>query len=119
METNAFLLLIGSIILGVAGQVLLKRGMTKLPGFQVRNALALAGSPEIVGGFLAYGLSTLLYLRSLASLDLAQAYPMVSLGYVLVVLFSRLFFREAVSRSRWVAVLIICAGVALVGLAAG
>jgi undecaprenyl phosphate-alpha-L-ara4N flippase subunit ArnE len=119
VDTNAFLVLIGSIVLGVAGQLLLKRGMTKRPGFRMRNALALADQPEIAGGFLAYGISTLLYLKSLASLDLAQAYPMISLGYVLVVLASRLFFGERVSASRWVAVLIICAGVALVGLAAG
>ncbi len=55
----------------------------------------------------------------LARLDLSVAYPTVSLGYVLVIVMSRVLFRERVSAARWVGVIIICTGVALVGVASG
>ena len=113
---SAYLLLIIAISLGVVGQLLLKRGMGRHPAFRPQDALALARDPYVVGGFGAYGLSVLLYFRVLAELPLSIAYPFVSLGYVLVILFSRLLFAEEVPASRWLAVAIICSGVALVGL---
>ena len=55
----------------------------------------------------------------LARLDLSVAYPTVSLGYVLVIVMSKVFFKERISPARWLGVVIICAGVALVGFASG
>jgi multidrug transporter EmrE-like cation transporter len=81
--------------------------------------MALARDFYIVGGFGCYGISVLLYFKVLASLDLSLAYPSVALGYVLVIVMSRIIFRESVSLTRWGAVAIICAGVVLVGLGSG
>jgi multidrug transporter EmrE-like cation transporter len=119
MDWGAYGLLIVAILFGVVGQLLLKRGMGRRPGFKLSEMLSLITDLPVVAGFLSYGISTLLYFRVLASLDLSLAYPTVSLGYVLVVLFSRQFFKEPVGAGRWAAVLIICLGVALVGLGAG
>ena len=114
----AYILLLIAVVLGVIGQLLLKHGMSRRPDFQLRNITALITDISIVGGFLSYGFSTLIYLQSLEKLDLSLAYPTVSLGYVLVILFSRIFFKEPVNLTRWIAVLIICTGVAIVGLGA-
>lgn len=111
-----YLLLIIAISLGVVGQLLLKTGMNRHPSFRVQDALALALDPYVVGGFGAYGVSVLLYLRVLATLPLSIAYPFVSLGYVLVILLSRMIFKEYVSRERWIAAGVICLGVVIVGL---
>lgn len=116
MLTRSYLLLIAAILLGVAGQLLLKNGMAKRPDFRLSQIFSLVTDPSILGGFLSYGLSTLLYIQSLAKLDLSLAYPTVSLGYVGAVFLSSKFFGEKVGLSRWVAVGIICAGVVLVGL---
>lgn len=105
-----------AILTGVVGQLLLKQGMSQRPGFQLNEIVMLIMVPSVLGGFLSYGLSTLLYLSALANLDLSLAYPTVSLGYVLVILMSKIMFDETVSSTRWVATLIICAGVVLVGL---
>ena len=113
-----YLLLLIAIALGVVGQLLLKQGMSKRPGFQLRELPLLVGDRAVIGGFLSYGFSVLIYFKVLETLDLSLAYPTVSLGYVLVILFSKMFLNEAVSRARWAAVLIICAGVVLVGLGA-
>lgn len=111
-----YVMLLLSIGLGVTGQLLLKRGMLQRPSFQIKDLLSLIGNYSVVCGFLCYGVSILIYLRVLADFDLSLAYPTVGLSYALIVILSRFFFNEKVSFARWAAVLIICSGVALVGL---
>ena len=112
----AYFLLILSVFVGVAGQILLKHGMRRLPEFQLRDVFSLINNFWIVGGFSCYGISLIFYFKVLDQLDLSVAYPTISIGYVLVIILSKVFFGEPVSRTRWVAVSIICCGVALIGL---
>ena len=119
MNLTAYALLIVAIMFGVAGQLLLKRGMSSRPDFRLTDLFSLISDPFIIGGFLCYGISVVIYLTALKSLDLSLAYPTVSLGYVAVILLSKVFFKENISLARWAAVIIICLGVALVGLGAG
>lgn len=116
MDANPYLLLLLAILVGVAGQLLLKFGMTRQPEFRLVDAVGIFRNWPVVTGFACYGVSTLLYLQVLARLELSVAYPTVSLGYVLVIIMSRILFKEAVSPMRWMAVMIICVGVVLVGL---
>ena len=116
MIVQDYALLILAIGLGVSGQLLLKRGMSQRPGIQLKDMLSLVGNYPVIFGFLCYGISTLLYLKALATLDLSLAYPTVGLSYALIVFLSHFFFNEAVSLARWFAIIIICSGVALVGL---
>ncbi|MGH9428783.1 MAG: DMT family transporter [Terriglobia bacterium] len=113
---RAYFLLLVAILFGVAGQLLLKHGMLRRPEFRLRDLWGLARDFHILAGFCCYGIGTLLYFQVLARLDLSLAYPTVSLGYVLVIIISRVLFKESVTFTRWVAVLLICIGVALVGL---
>jgi multidrug transporter EmrE-like cation transporter len=115
MNLGAYYLLLFAILLGVIGQVLLKSGMSRHPNFHLKEIIQLTTDLAILGGFLSYGLSTLLYFQVLARLDLSLAYPTVSLSYVLVILVSKLIFKENFTFNRWVAVIVICVGVALVG----
>lgn len=119
MDMKAYTLLLVAIMVGVVGQLLLKHGMSRRSGFRIRDLPSLACDVPIVGGFCCYGIATLLYLKVLARLDLSVAYPTVSLGYVLVIVMSKVFFKERISPARWLGVVIICAGVALVGVASG
>ncbi len=116
MPILAYALLIASILLGAGGQILLKKGMLRHPGFALTGLFALARNWEIIAGFALYGISTLLYLKVLGSLSLSLAYPTISLGYVFVVIMSRILFKETVTRKRWAAVTLICLGVILVGV---
>ena len=116
MEAKAYSLLLVAIVIGVAGQLLLKYGMSRRPGFRLKDLATLAHDFPIVGGFFCYGIGTLLYFKVLGKLDLSLAYPTVSLGYVLIIILSRLLFGEPVTLVRCVAVVIICLGVILVGL---
>ena len=53
---------------------------------------------------------------ALRMLPLSVAFPIGSLCFVLVALFSRLILKERVSISRWIGVALILIGVALIGL---
>jgi multidrug transporter EmrE-like cation transporter len=118
MQMQAYGLLLIAILIGVVGQLLLKYGMSRQPGFCLDNIVLLIHNLPVISGFCCYGLSTVLYLSVLARLELSVAYPTVSLGYVLVIIMSRVVFKEPVSPARWLAAAIICLGVILVGLGA-
>ncbi|MBW8005292.1 MAG: EamA family transporter [candidate division NC10 bacterium] len=119
MVANAYFLLLVAIVIGVIGQLLLKYGMSRRPDFRLRDFAELARDLHIIGGFCCYAIATVFYLQVLARLDLSVAYPSVSLGYVFVVIMSRVLFEEPVTVVRWMAVAIICIGVALVGIGSG
>jgi len=104
-------------VLGVTGQLVLKRGLAALgsqalrldhlPGF----VASLALNPLIVGGLAVYVLGTLFWLVALSRLDLSYAYPFASLNYVLVLLASWLVLGEQPSATRLAGVALICLGV--------
>ncbi len=116
-----FLLIIG-IFLGVIAQLSLKHGMNQvqIDSFRALKLFdllrRLAFNLFIVLGFVCYGLSLLLWLIILSTLDLSYAYPMASSGYFFVALASYFIFKEKISWQRWVAIGIIMLGVVLVGL---
>jgi multidrug transporter EmrE-like cation transporter len=114
----ALVLLLVSIISAVAGQLLLKQGMSRHKSFSLAELLILGRDPFIVGGFFCYGSSLLTYFKVLESLPLSFAYPTISLGYAFVVIMSRAIFKEPISSTRWLAVALICVGVVLVGIGA-
>ncbi len=106
--------LLGAVGLGVAGQVALKQGVADYASTGPWRLLQdAAGTPWVWGGFAAYGASLLLWLWVLSRAPLSVAYPMVALGYVLVVLVSAWAFGEPVPPMRWLAVGIIAGGVIL------
>ncbi len=116
MDVQTYLLLLIAIVFAVIAQLLWKLGMSRRPNFRLKDLATLTGNFPVLGGFTCFGISIFLYLQALANLNLSVAYPTVSLGYVLVIIMSKVCFKEAISPIRWISVLVICAGVALVGL---
>jgi len=116
MDVQTYLLLLIAIMFAVMTQLLLKQGMLRRPSFRLKDLTSLTGNFPVLGGFICLGISILLYLQALANLNLSVAYPTMSVGYVLVIIMSKVCFKEPISRYRWISVLIICAGVTLVGL---
>lgn len=104
------------VLMGVVGQLLLKSGVgipdSNIPAWE--SYLKIFTSSSVLIGMLCYILSSLLWLLILQRAHLSFVYPMISLGYVLVVLASVIFFHETVSILRWTGVGVICIGVTLV-----
>jgi multidrug transporter EmrE-like cation transporter len=114
------LLILVCVFLGVCGQLLLKHGMAS-SGDEVDEVrevvprlLHAATNPVIIAGFLCYGLSAALWLIVLTRSDLSFAYPLLSTGYVFVVILSRIIFHEHVSPVRVLGTLVIIFGVYLI-----
>ncbi|WP_159881725.1 DMT family transporter [Paenibacillus puerhi] len=112
---HAYLYVVMSVVLGAAGQVLMKLGTTKI---SVADAEGLLGKlimmftqPYILGGLACYGLSAVAWIFALSRLPLSQAYPMVAAGYVLVFVVSVLLFKEAVTLPKVGGMMLIVAGV--------
>lgn len=71
-------------------------------------------NPYILSGIAIYGFTTLVWLIILSRVKLSVAYPMLSSGYVLSILFSWMLFKESIPKIRIIGALIICIGVYLV-----
>ena len=71
-------------------------------------------NPYVLSGIAIYGFTTLVWLIILSRVKLSIAYPMLSSGYVLSILFSWMLFKESVPKIRIIGALVICIGVYLV-----
>ena len=109
-----FWMIVISVFLGVIGQLCLKKGMIGYQGNLWGVIPHMLTSPIIILGFLGYFVSSIIWLLVLSRVELSYAYPLISLGYIFVVFFSWLLFKEPVSLLRWLGVILICVGVSLV-----
>lgn len=104
------LLQLGLVVLAqgaqVAGQILLKQGMTRTQG---RASRLGAGTAMLAFWFFAW-------LKLLQGLDLSYLYPFEGLSLVLLVFASRIFLGERVRGSALIGVALITGGMILVGL---
>jgi len=117
-----FALLLFNVILSVLGQILLKQGMNQVGeisgSFQqmAPKLIQALMNPFVIGGIGVYGSTTLIWLVVLSRIKLSVAYPMISLGYILSILFSWLLFKEDVPKIRVLGAFVICIGVYLVSM---
>ncbi|MFA4844559.1 MAG: EamA family transporter [Candidatus Margulisiibacteriota bacterium] len=113
-----YLIMIVSVLLAIAGQMLMKKGMMAFGTFPASQLLfkivPMILNPWVFFGFACFGLSSLFWLVVLSRLPLSLVYPMVSLGYVLVAILSLIFFKEQVSLIRWAGIVTIVVGVLLI-----
>ena len=108
-----------AVLLGVVGQLLVKRGLNLLGEIDFSRGLfasylKIFTSPVVIIGTLSYTSSIFFWLYALSKVNLSFAYPILALSYVLVVIASRLFLGEDISLLRWVGVGVICFGVFLI-----
>jgi multidrug transporter EmrE-like cation transporter len=104
-----------SITLTVMGQLLLKLGMKQVGqvplGELVGKLPSLLGNAKIVMGLGIYGFSAFLWLSAISRMDLSYAYPLVSLGIVLVALASVFLLHESLDQSRIIGSVLIILGI--------
>ncbi|NOK57345.1 MAG: hypothetical protein GFH27_549309n79 [Chloroflexi bacterium AL-W] len=109
-------------ILGVAGQLLLKQGMSQMGTLDISAmgvpmiAWRMATSPFVIGGLLVYASGTFFWLLVLNRVPLSYSYPFISLGIVLGTLSAWGIFREDIPPMRWVGLMVVCVGVIIVGM---
>jgi drug/metabolite transporter (DMT)-like permease len=109
---SSMLLVLGASFVGSFGAVSLKSGADRLPG-QVWRILF---SWRIALGVVLFLLSSVLFVAGLKNGSLTVLYPLVSLGYVWTLFWSRLFFHEPFNRSKLLGLALILIGVFFIGL---
>jgi drug/metabolite transporter (DMT)-like permease len=105
------LVTIGSFI-GSFGAVFLKSGATRLE----RNFSSLVRNWHLAAGVFFFVASSIFFVLGLREGELSVLYPMVSLGYVWTLLWSRMFFGERLTTTKLAGLALILFGVLLVGL---
>jgi len=116
---TSFLYILGTVILTVYGQIVLKWQMNRLgplPAAASDRAIVLGRlllNPWVVSCLVAGLLAFLSWMAALTRFDLTYAYPFVSITFVLVLLLSAVFFGESITLGKSLGVLLIILGVAL------
>ena len=109
---SSMLLVLAASFIGSFGAVSLKSGADRTsPG-----VLQLFLSWRIGLGVVLFLLSSVFFVWGLKHGSLTVLYPLVSLGYVWTLFWSRLFFHEPFNRSKLLGLLLILIGVLFIGL---
>jgi len=103
-----------SVVMVVTGQSLLKIGLSKvILEANFKSFIGVVFTPYVFFGLLLMALSSIIWLSILSKEEISYAYPMISIGYVVVALIGFFYFNEQVSVTRWAGIFTICFGVFL------
>ena len=105
------LVVLGTLI-GSFGPILLKKASHRISG------LKSIIDKYLIGGFLLYGLATLVFIPALKGGELSVLYPFVALSYVWVSLLSVKILSEKMNSLKWIGISLIILGVTFIGLGA-
>ena len=118
-KTRLFAIL--TILSNVAGNSALTKGMQQLGGIG-NSPLALIGAlfhPWVALGVALLIVWTLTHMALLSWADLSYVMPVTALSYVVTAFAARLLLNEYISMERWIGIVLITAGVTLVGRTEG
>ena len=107
----SMLLVFTASVVGSFGAVFLKKGAAVLDG----TILSFLNSRLVLGVALFLG-SSVFYALGIRGGELSVLYPMVSLGYIWTLVWSRLFFHESFSPQKFLGLGLVLVGVIFVGL---
>jgi multidrug transporter EmrE-like cation transporter len=110
---NSIGLVLFASVLGSFGAVFLKLGAERLR-YGFRHVI----SWQAFVGVMFYLASSVFFVAGVRRGELSVLYPMVSLGYVWTLIWSKLFFREPFTREKFVALGLILFGICLIGVGA-
>lgn len=109
---SSIAMVLAASFVGSFGAVFLKAGALRLE----RNITSVVTNWRLAAGVTFFLLSSILYIKGIKNGELTVLYPMVSLGYVWTLLWSRLFFAEPFTRQKFAGLSLILVGIAMLGL---
>lgn len=125
MSLMTWVLILTGVGLNAAAQLLLKVATKPLGHFSVFNADVFSSSVVILfkslpfwTGMLCYALSVCVWVAALSKAPVSTAYPMLSLGYVVVAAVSVAWLGEIMTPAKMLGIALICTGVVLVSRSA-
>jgi multidrug transporter EmrE-like cation transporter len=116
-----WVLILSGVSLNAAAQLLLKHATRALAGVERFDVGTLSASVLVLGksgsfwlGMVCYAASLCVWLAALSKAPVSVAYPMLSIGYILVAWASVVWLGEVMSPAKILGIALICAGVVLV-----
>jgi undecaprenyl phosphate-alpha-L-ara4N flippase subunit ArnF len=97
---------------GSFGAAFLKSGAGRLRG----TFESVYTNWRLAAGILSYGVSSVFFVRGIAQGELSVLYPMVALGYMWTILWSKMFFGEPLTWGKLGGLVLIFAGLTMLGL---
>lgn len=120
MNTLSLAMILFSVALSVAAQLLLKQGMST-PAIQASfnlgfstGIVSVMTNIFVLGGLVAYVSSAAVWLGVLTKVDVSKAYPFVGLGFIGTMLFAYWFLNEPLTLNKIFGTLFILLGVLLI-----
>jgi multidrug transporter EmrE-like cation transporter len=115
MKMHPLLIVMICILLGAFGQISLKYGMKTIGSIAFSDMFfskffKILFQPFVFIGILLYAISMLLWLIAISKLELSFAYPLLSIGYIVVAFLSFIFFKENITLIRWTGIVLIVIG---------
>ena len=107
--SSILLVVLGSFI-GSFGAVFLKFGSE-----QLRHGLSGILNLRLAAGVSMYLFSTVFFIAALRNGELSVLYPLVSTGSIWTLLWSKIFFKEPLTRYKFAGVFLILIGVTFIG----
>ncbi|HTS91740.1 MAG TPA: EamA family transporter [Stellaceae bacterium] len=105
--------LAAAILVGVAGQLLLKQGAERSQGF-----VAQFLDPFTIAGLGTYALAAVFYIVAIKRLPVSIAFPSVALSYVLVAIAAHFLWQEPLGLAQFAGIALIAGGILLLHAAA-
>ena len=116
------LLVVLSVLIGTVGQLCIKAAMLRLgpvalgtPDEVLTSGWRILQQPLIWVALPLYGVGFLAWAAALSRLQLSFAHPLLAIGYLLTPFAAMILFNEQIPPVRWVGILVIIAGIVLVG----
>jgi drug/metabolite transporter (DMT)-like permease len=119
--TLVFICVLGASI----GQISMKSGMNQIGEigslgqlFKFDTLFHIFTNPRVLVGILFYGISGILWLGALSTLNVSFMYPFMSLAYVITAIAAFIFLKENITLLHWAGILMVVGGCFLIAVQA-
>lgn len=117
---SSFSLILFSVFMGATGQMVLKIGANRLGSvFLCRqnifhDLVRILSTPQVLLAFVFYAAGFFTWMKALTREDLSSVYPMASLSYVFILIYSYFLFKEPITINKFIGIILIVCGVIFV-----
>ncbi|HTZ36538.1 MAG TPA: EamA family transporter [Stellaceae bacterium] len=105
----AYISLAAAVLLGIAGQIVLKSGAVGAP-----SLIAQFLNPLTIAGLAIYCLAAIAYISSLNRLPVSVAFPSVAASYVIVAILAHYLWNEPLGWPQFAGIVLIAGGIFLI-----
>jgi drug/metabolite transporter (DMT)-like permease len=121
MKLEVLIEILISILLGAAGQIFWKYGLTSIDyDFHIlmsfKGWIELISNKWIFSGTLCYFVSMIIWFRALKIGELSQIYPFLSLNFIILAIVGYLLFHESLNALKILGIILVISGLLLISL---